>query len=334
MRDLDLLLDRTLDRVAADEAEPTAARLAEGRAELAAALAGGPATRKRRRWVAVAAAAVAVAVGGVLVQGVEQADTAAAASLIRAADLATSVTDQPMRPDQYRYVRSRYEGITLVDVAGTAAYEQALRNEKWIPAALDGEWLERQVVEGPATWLPGHEGTGTPGGPSNREGEFRAPCGNFAYFAADQPDRCAHGDWGNPTPAFLASLPEDPRALYDLLASDRGDGPGGVLMTARDALMSGRLPAAVRARLYRALALIPDLRVTEERANLDGRAGTALGVRWREDFVEVIVDPSNGDFIGGREVVAEDGGRLPRGTVRQSSSATTAVVDRLGDAPA
>lgn len=134
----------------------------------------------------------------------------------------------------------------------------------------------------------------------------------YSYYATDYPDRCTIGSFHNPTPEFIASLPADPRALYEKLKA----GDSGVLMEAREALQSGRMPADVRANIFRALALLPGLVITEKRANLDGQEGVALGIKYYEDFEEIIINPDNGDFIGGRETVAE-AGTLEKGAVRQ-----------------
>ncbi|CCH35344.1 CU044_5270 family protein [Actinosynnema sp. NPDC047251] len=350
---LDLLLDRALDRAVADEPGLTGEQLDQGRLRLAADLrrtsdqaptgkapAGRTTSWKPRRVLAAAAALAVLTATGLVWQGVvDTSATAAAASLNRAADLAASVVDQPVGPGQYRYVRSRYVGVTVAlgdDTATTAG----LVNELWIPSDPKQEWLERQADDGPATWFPGKEGQGTPpGNPASRNGEFRAPCGDFSYMAEGTPDRCTRIDWSNPSPEFLAGLPTDPKALHERLVRDGRDfvpaewgTDAGVLRAVQAALASGRVPAAVRAQLYRALAHVPGLQVTDDRANLDGKVGTALGVRVGDEFVEVVIDPANGEFIGRRDVTAVDA-ELPEGTVRQSSSTTIGVADALGVAP-
>ncbi|MBB5957035.1 hypothetical protein FHS29_003628 [Saccharothrix tamanrassetensis] len=340
---LDRLLDDALHLAVADEPAMTDRELAEGRQRLVAALSEPrTATRskpRRTRWLAAAAAVGVLAAGGVVVQsldltGAGTSPTASAAdALNRAADLAASVSDEPLSPTQYRYIRSRYRGVTKT-VGEDVAWTSGLVNEQWIPADPRQEWMERQQDDGPVDWVPGMEGEGTPpGNPAQRNGEFRAPCGDFSYMAAGQPDKCAAGDWRNPIPEFLAGLPTDPEALYHRLVADGGNGDAGAFSLACGALSSGRLPAEYRARLYRALAHVPGIQVTADRTNLDGAEGIALGARYHDDFTEVIIDPSNGRFIGWRQVVAEDDGSLEKGTVRQLSATTTGVADRIGVAP-
>ncbi|KOV82899.1 CU044_5270 family protein [Nocardia sp. NRRL S-836] len=291
--------------------------------------------RTRTRWLA-AAAAVGVLTAGALAASTVDTGTGpsatAAEELIHAADLADRVTVPPLGPGQYLYVRSRYRGI-VVESGSDKAWTSGAATEEWVPADHRDEWLLRTEDTGPTEWLPGHEGDGKPD-PGRFKGkqEFRGKCGKYSYYAEGQPDRCTNGSFSNPTPEFVASLPSDPRALYEKLKADGGTDDPGVLMQAREALDSGRMPARVRADIFRALALLPGLVVTEKRANLDGEEGVALGIKYYEDFQEIIIDPADGDFIGSRSTVAEKG-TLDKGTVRSSSSVSTAVVGSLGTRP-
>jgi hypothetical protein len=141
----------------------------------------------------------------------------------------------------------------------------------------------------------------------------------------------------NPTPEFIAALPKDPAALLAKLREEGRADDTGAFMQALEALRSGQYPAEGRANLFRALALLPGLVVTDKRANLDGKEGDALGKKYYDDFTEIIIDPDNGDFIGTREVIAEDQtgdkGSLKKGAVRQTSAVTSAVVGSLGARP-
>ncbi|MEO6087239.1 MAG: CU044_5270 family protein [Umezawaea sp.] len=335
---LDRLLDTALDGVAADEPTMTDQEVRTGRADLATAL-RTRSTPRRRRPVLVAAAVAGVAMltaGGLLLQTLDvggPATASAAESLNRAADLATTTADQPLAAGQYRYVRSKYRGITLA-AGSEEASTSGVVQEDWIPADPSQEWLEHRADDGTPSWLPGREGQGQPSGsPKDLVGEFRALCGNFSYLAAGSPDKCANPSWSNPSAEFLAALPTDPEALYRRLVADGKDGDTGAFLLVRNTLLTGRVPAASRAQLYRALAHAPSLVVTDARANLDGATGTALGVRVGGDFQEIIVNPADGTFIGWREVLAEDANGLAAGTVRQSSATTTGVVDAVGTKP-
>lgn len=341
---LDRVLDAALTR-AGDE--PVRFDVAAGKAALAAALkerAGEPVAaerrpRRRTRWLA-AAAAVTVLTGAGLaastvdLTGVGSNSVSAAEELTRAADLASRVVDRPLAPGQYRYVRSRVEGITVELGSTTATYSEIVQ-EEWIPADRRDEWMfrNRNVA---TRWLEGHEGQGRPEpGSAFKDGaEFRGTCGNYSYMAEGSPDRCVNGEFHAPTPEFVAALPKDPAQMLARLKDAGQAGDSGALMQAREALNSGQYPAEVRATIFRALALLPGLVVTDNRANLDGKEGVALGMKYFEDFTEIIIDPANGDYIGGRETVAEDlpddQGGLEKGTVRSSSAVTTKIVDAQG----
>ncbi|GGU39060.1 CU044_5270 family protein [Lentzea flava] len=343
-------LDRVLDAALARAAdEPVRFDVTAGRNALAAALQARAAEpvaverrpRRRVRWLA-AAAAVAVLTGGSLVAstvdltGVGSNSATAAEELIHAADLASRVVERPIAPGQYRYVRSRYEGITRA-WGSDEAWTTDMVNEQWIPADRRDEWMLRFTINSVA-WVPGHEGQGTPdSGPFKNGDEFRGKCGKYSYYAEGQPDRCTNATFHNPTPEFIAALPKDPKELLARLREEGHADDAGAFMQALDALRSGQYPAEVRANLFRALALLPGLVVTDNRANLDGKEGVALGKKYYDNFTEIIIDPDNGDFIGTREVIAEDQsgdqGTMKKGTVISSSAVTSALVGSLGARP-
>lgn len=341
-------LDRVLDAALARAAdEPVTFDVAAGRQALALALkeraqervavVAEPAPRRRVRWLAAAAAVGVLTAGGLVASTVDLtgnggSSATAAEELIRAADLAARVVERPIAPGQYRYVRTRYEGIT-VEIGSGKAWTTDMANEQWIPADRRDEWLLKFDINS-VEWLPGHEGEGAPDAGSFKDGqEFRGKCGKYSYYAEGQPDRCTAGSFHNPTPEFIASLPKDPGELLAKLKEAGGTGDAGALMQAREALQSGEFPAEVRANIFRALALLPGLVVTDKRANLDGKEGVALGIKYFDDFTEIIIDPANGDFIGGRATVAEEKDGLEKGMVRQSSAVTSVIVGSLGARP-
>jgi hypothetical protein len=138
----------------------------------------------------------------------------------------------------------------------------------------------------------------------------------------------------------MDSLPRDPRQLYDTLrdfeAREHGDGDRSyrMLSHAAELLHTGLAPAGLRPALYRMLAMVPGLRITEKVANLDGREGIAFGVARRDQRLDVIIDPATGQYIGEREITLEDSGGVPAGTVQEYTSVEVAVVDDRGDRPA
>jgi hypothetical protein len=333
--------------------------LSRTRAELIVAAGGQPqpaqpstadTTRGRHwgRWAAAAAVVVLVA-GALVIQtvsfgGKPPAASAAAAALNSAADK-IGASDPPLRPGQYRYISSHAWSMTTF--AGSSgeksfSYLEEHLAEEWVPADQTQEWLLRSHPTGNRKWIDGSEeearAAGLPVDETTRPAdELRARCGDYYPDQGKQPCERA-GGWQGPTPEFLASLPTDPRELYERLrvdTADRGPDPDlEMLVYAADALRSGRVPANVRANLYRALSYVPALEITDRAANLDGQVGMALGVSRAGHQQEMIIDPNTGQFIGERDITVAGFQGVPPGTVTGYSSMSTAVVDKIGDRPA
>ncbi|MBC6446926.1 CU044_5270 family protein [Actinokineospora xionganensis] len=350
--ELDTALSRLNSAVRTD-----AHALARARAELMAA-AGGPeqgstmstqTSRPKRRWVrwAAPAAAVAAVVAGLLVaqtvsfNGNPPGAVAAAAELNAAADR-VGASDPPVGPGQYRYVGTHawWMGMGAPEGKMLAVLEENLI-EQWAPAEFDQEWMQRRQVTGNHKVLVGTEeevkASGMLGGRRPGQGEKRARCGDF-YAADEGREPCTReGAWQVPTPAFLASLPKDPRQLYDRLRADtEGRGPGPdeeMLVYVADVLRSGTVPAEIRANLYRVLAMVPSIEITDRAANLAGKVGVAFGIGDEEDRMEIIIDVATGQFIGERKTAGDDIDGIEPGTVISFTSVETAVVDKIGTPP-
>jgi hypothetical protein len=319
--------------------------LATGRAELIAAAVGPterenpmtatitpvtreaeqPRTPRRGRLVAVAATIVALAAGGILVPTMRFGDgppaaTAAAAELNAAADK-VATADEPLADGQFRYRRTHTAGhltemvVDGEDTAGVRTPFDEVR-ETWQPADPGQDWLVRSD-EDPNT-------------------DLLAPCGRGPEAGKPDVDPCmSPGGWSSPTPEFIADLPTDPRQLLERLRADHQqadeDTHGtelSILNSLAEGLNTGLYPAEVRANLYRAIALIPGLTVTEGVANLDGQVGTAYGLGNEHVREELIIDPATGEFIGSR---SESGGE---GDEPASQSAVViGVTDEPGVVP-
>ncbi|MCP3800174.1 CU044_5270 family protein [Allokutzneria sp. A3M-2-11 16] len=291
------------------------------------------------RWLVAAAAVGVLTVGALVSQTVTfdgssgEAHARAVETLNKAAELATANTDPKIAPGQFRYRATRTEGITTYQSGGAST--GGVLQETWIPADERQVWMDRRANLGKEKWVPGLEGKGEPASSTPRQllGEWRAPCGDFDYFAVGSRKSCDKGDWYNPTPEFLAALPKDPKQLYEKFVASFPGGDAAVVTSVGSLLNSGRVPADIRATIYRALALVPSLAVTADVANLDNRKGTALGVRQGAEFREIIIDPANGQYIGERSVMAETEYGLKPGTVRSYSAVKTAVVNGIGAVP-
>jgi hypothetical protein len=334
-------------------AEPDKRAFGRARTELLLAagapepsVADEPPVRSRRRWGwwAGATATVAAVVAAVLVvQTVQFGDNmpsaAAVEGLNSAADKVNSV-DEPLGPGQYRYIATHAWWMSSMDKYSYLA-ENLL--ETWVPADEKQDWLWRRDVTGARKWVSGTEAKAKAAGwtsvdePGWPEGEWRAPCGD--WFATDEGKKpCATpGTWQTPNAEFMASLPRDPDQLYDRLRKDtagRGNDENmEMLVYVADMLRSGLVPADLRAALYRTLAKVPGLEITEQVANLDGQKGTSYGISADGQRHDVIIDPATGQFIGERQVVEEGYEYVPAGTVTEYTSVTTAVVSGMGARP-
>jgi hypothetical protein len=327
------------------EVPPGEKALAKARAELISA-AGNPqqpvTKRHWGRWVAATVTVAAVVAAALVLQTVSFGDkppaSSAAAQMLNVAADKIGAVDPVVRPGQYLYIAQRGWGMTSIGDKPIAFLEEQV-GEKWVPADRSAEWLMLSRTTGNRQWILGTEAD-YPGlnirEDKNRV-EQRVKCGTFYLDPGERP--CERpGSWQNPTQEFLASLPSDPKQLYDRLRSDagnRGIHPDTqVLVLATDALGTGVLPAKVRANLYRALAFLPGLAITDQEATLDGRRGIGFGLSRAGERDEIVIDPATGQCIGGRRVLTKAKYDLPAGTVISYSSTSTAVVDKMGDKPA
>jgi hypothetical protein len=287
-----------------------------------------------RRLIASAAAAVVLAVSVLFVQAARSDSPApaasAAATLNSAADNINPV-DEPIEPGQYRYITTHTRGLNQFTVPTDGDDPEPFialedwTHEEWVPADLAQQCVLRSHATG-RTWMAGDEERAKEAGiePLTTEvHEEVKPCTDS-------------GDWSRyPSAEFLASVPRDPRQLYDLLRHKpmpvAMSDASWVMNRVSATLSSGRAPADLRAALYRALALLPGLQVTERVANLDGHQGTALGLTENGERHDLIIDPATGQYIGERTVHMSDDYDLPPGTiVSYTSVSNPVVVDAVG----
>ncbi|MEU4762370.1 CU044_5270 family protein [Actinosynnema sp. NPDC023794] len=299
--------------------------------------------RSTRRWLAGAAVVVLLVAGALIAQTVSfgppaPATAEAVRTLDRAAAQSVGAVDEPVGPGQYRYVATHawWMGTSSVEGKVFARLTEHLL-ETWAPANPRDEWLLRRDVTGNEQWVVGTKEEAEAAGVADQrglpEGEWRATCGDFFGESKCQDP----GSWQNPTAEWQASLPTDPDALFARLRADAPDNDAGdaaLFAYAADALRSGLVGKDVRAAIYQALTRIGGLEVTEERANLGGRVGIALGVDDGERRREIIIDPETGRFIGERVVATDDVQDFEAGTVLEFTAVSTGVVDAIGVKPA
>ncbi|MFD9958837.1 CU044_5270 family protein [Amycolatopsis sp. NPDC058986] len=331
---------------------------------------GKPASPTGRRWwISVAAAAVIAVCATTAIIGADHGDPSLPSqvaapgvkfvsvqqALNTAADKIHVTGETPLPAGKFRYVAT-HTWLLWNDSRIPAAFSGEQLTQTWQPSDFDGQWLLRTAPTGNRKWLIGNEKTlraATEQIEKNHDadlnaywpsGEWRATSGKFPAKAMALVGR-SDDEWGAPTKRQLAELPRDPQQLYDLMAADLSvvNKPklGGVLDIATRLLKTGAVPADLEESLYRAVAKIPGLKVTEQVANLDGRTGVALGVDPVDGTfrMEIIVDPATGEFIGERrtQLKPEENditvAGIKPGTVTFSSSVRTAVADEQGAVP-
>ncbi|CAL9539845.1 hypothetical protein SUDANB95_04174 [Actinosynnema sp. ALI-1.44] len=345
--ELDAALDALNADVDSDEAVLARARAAlmettEGETDVTTDPGETTPARSKRRWVFGAAAVAVLVAAGLVAQTVSfgrdraPASAEAAATLDRAAARTIGAVDQPVPPGGYRYVATRAWWM-----ATSGEFSRLAENllETWAPADEKAEWLLRRDVTGNQQWVVGTAERAKAAGIDAEggwpEGEWRARCGGF--FAEPGKECAERGSWQHPTAEWQASLPTDPDALFKRLGDDAPDNDRGdaeLLVYAADALRSGLVRSDVRANIYKALAKLPGLQVTEQQANLGGRLGTALGIDDGDLRQDIIIDPETGQFIGERQVTTSDMDQFKAGTVLSFTAVETGVVERMGDKPA
>ncbi|AGZ45124.1 CU044_5270 family protein [Actinoplanes friuliensis] len=306
-------------------------------------------TPRRRRWqpglaiLATAAAVTAVAFVALRPETTPAAPGAmveVAQILQTAADAEIRTVDPRIPAGQFRYLSTHALSMTYTDAGSQHfAVREGRKIEVWVPADHHDEWAMRESDTGERTWLVGTEaqarkiGAGSPQRPPT---DLRGKCG--IWYPQQGKNPCTQsGNWQEPTDTFIEKLPRDPGKLLDRLRRDtqgKGNDPDQeVLVYVADALRSARLPADVRAALYRSLALLPDLVITERTATLDGRKGTAFGITAAGQTREIIIDPRTGDFVGERTRLAQKMDRIAAGTVIESSSITYGISRKAGAPP-
>jgi RNA polymerase sigma-70 factor (ECF subfamily) len=270
-------------------------------------------------------------------------DSAAAMVLHRAADAAVDAAPPALASGQYLEVTVTDSSLGFVAAPGTddyrspdtSAYVLSSVTTTWIPSDRSGRWVREQYVAQPtqvygataadqaAARAAGEQDYASEPHQGDADSITTAKGGSFAHELG--------GDSaGEITAADLPSLPRDPQKLLDRLAKvpDAGaDRSHRVMSAVTELLSTGLVPADLQAAMYNALALLPDLVVTHGQVALDGRSGTALGLKATSDdySTEIIVDDTTGTYIGHRELQGTAVGGVPAGTVASSSSVRISV---------
>lgn len=297
-----------------------------------------PPQRRRNRWLAAAAVAAALTGGLVVTQlpsgEPEKTTVATAAQVLQRSANKVGAAGIQVAQGQYRYSEWHAWYSEARDTSNMIRLTED-RTERWIPADRTDVWMERENDTGRYQWTVGsdeqaaEEGDWPP--PEKRVVTRKAPCG--AFHPESGVDFCDLEEWSRPSSAWLKSLPRDPQKLLDFIRHRKDEPVAGhvVLDEIGQALRSGEFPADLQAALYEAAALLPDIKITEGVANLDGRNGTALGLDSGRRRDEIIIDQRTGEFIGARTSKLDAAGKVEY--VLSFTAVDFAVVDKMGQRP-
>ncbi|MER6789324.1 CU044_5270 family protein [Streptomyces sp. NPDC000658] len=242
----------------------------------------------------------------------------AVVTLDRMAAVAMNTAVQPVREDQFVYVRSR----VAENVGG------------WEKPVKLGPLHERQV------WFSQQQGPVVDVGLIREDGqdwpiEVGVPDGT------NPRDSAVPAGPQRPTYAWLASLPTEPghllKRLYRETPVEKGDDRDQeVFNRIGDLIREQIMPSATAAAFFRATARIPGVTEVDDAVDAVGRHGIAIA---REDVrhgarTEWIFDARTLDYLGERTVSSRDTDRAEAGTVYETTAVLErAVVDRQGLEP-
>jgi hypothetical protein len=312
--------------------------------------------RRRRyvQWSGAAAAVVALVAAGLVAQHLKGGPVVTGTTMTPAQAALASIQERDLvvRPGQYLYVATT-AWVVYHDSKNDKPfmYGSPLLDETWVPADRRQVWETRTGPDGPYYWLSGnpHDATEynvTLSVPGTKT--VTAPCGDFAVVqpsgaTAGCARREANADWASPTAAWLAALPTDPRQmllrLQQVTIGDKVISHANeelALTNAEQALATGLVPGRVRAVIYQALALLPDLKVNTRQANGNGVTGIGIGLDASQDQPRqsMIIDRDTGRMIGMLTAYPPTAADTDEAGLNSTpSSLLMGVVDRIGAKP-
>jgi hypothetical protein len=232
--------------------------------------------------------------------------------------------DAPIPPGQFRQITVQRSSIVPFGTTPELRATTYSRSDKWIPSVDTNQYVTRYVrnykvdFETPAARVAAR--TQAPDLFEIAKPKiFRTTCGDLTISGTTPeaehqiaPSFCKPS-WTVATPEFLARQPRDPDALLASLRNDTAMGTGSVAPDQRafanlaSALSTGIVPADLRAALYQAARKIPGIQLLQDVVTLDGRRGRAIGLANNGYRHDIIISATNGQYIGDRIVVTQDG---------------------------
>ncbi|GAA0931720.1 hypothetical protein GCM10009554_15810 [Kribbella koreensis] len=291
--------------------------------------------------------------------------TAADAStfLANAAALVKAGPDTPIRPGQYRLVTTE---VSRMYEFGPGKKYRAMVNgatNEWIPAdpTTRRHPLQTQELTKVEFTTPEARAAARRLAPvlftHPKPTLYAANCHGIIIQSSLSPEvlnrPCIPG-WSLPTAEFLARQPRDPDKLLTALrnAPLLDHPPSNPLEQARventppDEIAFGRIaavlelgvaPADLRAALYQAAAKLPGIVLIDDVVTIAGKHGRAIGYERHGQRQDIIISPTDGQSIGSRWVVTQEGADLDKanltgnarpGDLDMATSVTSRITSR------
>jgi len=286
-----------------------------------------PRVLRRVGFAALAVGAATAVVAAVLPGAAPSEPTAPVASAAQASvmlrDAATAAADPELADGQFLRLATTASYLALTTANGevdtTIGYLESQRREVYVPADARGESIAQTTRVAPTVFF-------------GRGAEDFAKRSRSGASAAAAPV-AQQADSTRPV-EDQAAMPRDPEALLAYLRDFRyqaGSSDENVFAHVVDLLRAGGVKSDLRAALYQALALMPSVVITTEQATLDGRVGTAIGLRnpGGDTRQEIVIEPSSGEYIGVRLVTIDGFGEIPAGTPLEYTAVSTTIVNSV-----
>ncbi|MEU1040264.1 CU044_5270 family protein [Streptomyces sp. NPDC005907] len=269
--------------------KPDLARLAEGRDRLSSAAGRGAGSRLRADWrLAAVGAAAALTAVAVLASGLGGGGHSGAERMV-------PTTTRPV-PGSVKEVLER--AASTVERADPP------------PTPHAGQWVYvKKLSASPGLWPPGAAPQPEPK-PKPRE--------RWTRYADPRFENGKEGDDRSMRERlrFLDELPDDPAAVLKKVRAYYPSGKGSAEsegeqdMGALSVLFASQpIPPQTLAKLYRALAAVPGVEVTDHLVrDLAGRDALAVGHDEKGQKVrrEILIDPHTYQYLGDRQIVVKD----------------------------
>ena len=248
------------------------------------------------------AAAVTAAVAVAFTSGLDSGRvTPPRANALERAAQAAQATSQPVpKADQFSYVHSTTTRLQLELAPGTREIEPQnialITSDRRIWTSLE---RPGRLTEDPLT-------ARYPAAPEKSTDRFTAAPPVPAPDRLDPRDAYQLGGL-ELTRRQLIDFPTDPTTIYSRVrdADEDPATPAAMFEQLGDALREGPAPPALRAGLYRALALVPGIELLGGRSDSRGRAGTAVAFTAGGRRSELIFDPETGDMLAEQTVITD-----------------------------